>query len=70
VPGLAEALALPRLPGLLGIALSGAGPSIIALVTDNEDEIGARLTNCFRTHRIDSTTRTLEIDNQGCRLLQ
>lgn len=33
VPGLAEALAL-RLPGLLGAALSGAGPSLIAFATD------------------------------------
>src|SRR5262249_50088305 len=69
VPGLAEALALPRMPGLLGIALSGAGPSIIALVTDHEDEIGARMATCFRTHKIDSNAQTLEIDNEGCRLL-
>ena len=67
VPGLAEALALPRLPGLLGIALSGAGPSILALVTDHEDEIGARIASCFHTHKIDSEVRTLEIDNDGCR---
>ncbi|HSD46523.1 MAG TPA: homoserine kinase, partial [Pyrinomonadaceae bacterium] len=32
VPGLSEALSLPRMKGLLGIALSGAGPSIVALV--------------------------------------
>ncbi|HEY2962415.1 MAG TPA: homoserine kinase [Pyrinomonadaceae bacterium] len=70
VPGLAEALALPRMPGLLGIALSGAGPSILALVTDRDDEIGARIVSCFRAHKIDSTVRTLEIDNAGCHLLQ
>lgn len=70
VPGLAEALALPKMPGLLGIALSGAGPSILALATDNTDGISARVTNCFRTHKIDSTVRTLEIDNDGCHLLQ
>lgn len=70
VPGLAEALALPRMAGLLAIALSGAGPSIIALVTDREDEIGARLTSCFHAHKIDSNVRVLEIDNEGSRLLQ
>ena len=69
VPGLAEALALPRMTGLLAIALSGAGPSIIALVTDREDEIGARLANCFHTHKIDSNVRVLEIDNEGARLV-
>ncbi len=33
VPGLKEALAL-EVPGLLGIALSGAGPSLVSFVTD------------------------------------
>lgn len=70
VPGLAEALALPRTAGLLGVALSGAGPSILALVESHDEEIGARIANCFSAHRIDSTVRTLEVDNDGCRLLQ
>jgi homoserine kinase len=65
VPGLAEALALPHMPGLLGIALSGAGPSIVALVDDNEDEIGARLANCFTARNVESTTRVLDVDNEG-----
>ena len=66
VPGLAEALALPRMPGLLGVALSGAGPSIVALVDDNDDEIGARIANCFKARNVESTTRTLAVDNEGC----
>lgn len=69
VPGLAEALALPRMPGLLGIALSGAGPSILALVDDNEEEIGTRISNCFQARNIESTVRTLEVDNEGCRVV-
>lgn len=70
VPGLAEALALPRMPGLLGVALSGAGPSIFALATDHTDEIGVRIASCFSAHKIESTVRTLEVDNDGCRALQ
>lgn len=70
VPGLAEALALPKMDGLLGVALSGAGPSILALVTDHADEIGKRLANCFTTHKIESTTRILDVDNDGVRLLR
>lgn len=69
VPGLAEALALPRMHGLLGVALSGAGPSIIALADDNHEEIGERLASCFRAHKIESTVRTLEVDNEGCRVI-
>jgi homoserine kinase len=68
VPGLAEALALPRMPGLLGIALSGAGPSIVALVNGNEEAIGARLASCFQARRIESTVRILDVDNEGCQV--
>lgn len=66
VPGLAEALALPQMPGLLGIALSGAGPSILALVDDRAEEIGERIASCFRSHQIESTIRILAADNEGC----
>lgn len=65
VPGLAEALALPQMKGLLGIALSGAGPSIVALVDSNEEEIGDRVASCFRAHKIESTVRILDADNDG-----
>lgn len=65
VPGLAKALALPRMPGLLGIALSGAGPSIVALVESNENEIGQRIAKCFKA---ESTVRMLDVDNEGCSL--
>lgn len=65
VPGLGDALALPHMPGLLGIALSGAGPSIVALVESNEEEIGQRIAKCFK---VGSTVRSLEVDNQGCRI--
>lgn len=68
VPGLAEALALPGMPGLLGLALSGAGPSIVALVYSNEEAIGARIANCFQARRIESTVRILDVDNEGCQV--
>jgi homoserine kinase len=66
VTGLAEALALTEIKGLLGLALSGAGPSIIALVTDNDEAIGKKIANCFAGHKIRSTIRVLEVDNEGC----
>jgi len=69
VPGVAEALALPGMNGLLGLALSGAGPSIVALVNDHDDEIGARIASCFQARKIDATVRKLEADNDGCRLI-
>jgi len=65
VPGLAEALATPRRPGLLGLALSGAGPSILALAQDHFDELGMAIAACFHKHGIDSTVRLLNVDESG-----
>jgi len=66
VPGLSEALALPKMTGLLGIALSGAGPSILGLVEDQADEIGKRIQDCFKKHKIRAAVRILEVENNGC----
>jgi homoserine kinase len=67
VPGLAEALALAKTPGLLGLALSGAGPSVVAVANDNFQDIGRAIANCFRRYGIKATVRRLDIDDEGCR---
>ena len=67
VPGLAEALAVPRVPGLLGIALSGSGPSVVALGTENIGEIGDLIAECFHKHKLETTVRLLEVDHLGLR---
>jgi homoserine kinase len=69
VPGIREALAIEKQKGLLGIALSGAGPSIIALVDDNATAIGKQIAACFRKHKIETKVRELEADNEGCRVV-
>ncbi|KAJ1900592.1 Trihydroxynaphthalene reductase [Kickxella alabastrina] len=50
IPGLPEILATfnpDNTPGLLGICLSGAGPTILALAVDNFDEIAAKIRSVF-----------------------
>ena len=65
VPGLAEALATPRQPGLLGIALSGSGPSVIALANDRLSEIGEAIAHNFRRLGMPANIRLLEVDRDG-----
>jgi homoserine kinase len=65
IPGLAEVLALPRMPGLLGIALSGAGPSAVALATGRYDEIGKAIARCFERHELAPAVRHLEAAQEG-----
>jgi homoserine kinase len=67
VPGLADALATKPQPGLLGVALSGSGPSVIALARDRLDEIGETIANSFRSHGMPATVRLLEVDREGCK---
>ena len=65
IPGLADVLALPRMPGLLGVALSGAGPSVVALATERFDEIGKTVARCFERHGPAPTIRNLEAAQEG-----
>ncbi|HAF16583.1 MAG TPA: homoserine kinase [Blastocatellia bacterium] len=65
VPGLAEALATKPQPGLVGVALSGSGPSVIALALDHLPEIGEAIANSFRSRGMPATVRLLEVDREG-----
>ena len=58
VPGLAEALALNH-PALLGVCLSGAGPSVVALVTDDHADVAAALGQVYARMGMPYTIRTL-----------
>lgn len=65
VPGLAEALAIGPIPGLLGTAISGAGSSVIALADDNFKAIGEALRRAFARHNAGCRVFILEPDNRG-----
>jgi homoserine kinase len=63
VPGLPEMLALDT-PSLLGVALSGAGPSVIALVRPGCDA-GERMQAIFAKHGVASRVLDLAISPAG-----
>ncbi len=69
VPGLAEALATERQPGLLGIALSGAGPSVVALANNRFQEIGQTISQSFQKQGVNTQVLQLGIDIEGCEVL-
>ena len=56
------------MPGLLGIALSGAGPSVLAVARSNFNGIGEELVGRFSRHGIRATVRVLEVDDAGRRV--
>jgi homoserine kinase len=67
IPGFEEILHLHEagLPGLLGICLSGAGPSVLVLAEAHLQEIFQRIEAIFHRHQIRSRAFELEVDNEG-----
>jgi len=64
VPGFTEMLALER-PGLLALALSGAGPGVVALVEGDGEATGLALQEAFAREGIDSDVFHLGIATKG-----
>ena len=52
-------------PGLLGVAMSGAGSTMIALATENFSQIAAEMSYRLATAGVRSRTLEVEVDNQG-----
>jgi homoserine kinase len=52
-------------PGLLGVALSGAGSSMIAFATENLTRIGRAMCDRFRACDVQARAIEVEVDNRG-----
>jgi homoserine kinase len=65
IPGMAEAMQAACDAGAAGVALSGAGPSLIAFAADGLDEIGAASASAFKDAGVSSRQWQLTIDNKG-----
>ncbi len=66
IPGLTEVLNL-NLPGMLGVCLSGAGPSILAFARDHAPAIGESIRGVLAEHGITAEARCLCADNKGAK---
>ncbi len=66
VPGLTEVLAFAH-ADLLGICLSGAGPSILAFVRSSAEEIGGEIRQILLAQDVHSEVRVLAADNLGAK---
>lgn len=73
IPGLPDVLAsvTPQShPGLLGICLSGAGPTILALATDSQQEIADEIVQTFKKHGIQKCdAKFLSVTTDGAQVI-
>jgi homoserine kinase len=66
VPGLTEVLST-RHPDVLGICLSGAGPSILAFVRANAATVGELIRQSLAQHGVEAQPYFLAADNRGAK---
>jgi homoserine kinase len=65
IPGFEEILAL-RMPGMFGLALSGAGPTIFALADPAKaDAVGWEITGVFEKYGVKALPHVVNIDTEG-----
>jgi homoserine kinase len=66
VPGLADVLGI-RHPDVLGICLSGAGPSILAFVRAHAATVGELIRQTLARHGVEAQPFVLAADNRGAK---
>lgn len=67
IPGYRKIIEKAYETGATGTALSGAGPTIIALATDGEEKIAREMANVFSLYNINSRYIITSADNKGLR---
>lgn len=70
IPGMYEVFRSAKEAGALGVAMSGAGPCIIAYATEHMDAIGNAMVDAFRRHEVGARFLTLGIDKRGAHIVK
>jgi homoserine kinase len=68
IPGAEEAMAAARAAGASGVALSGAGPSLIAFAPQGHDHIGRAMSKAFSAAGVTSRTWVLPVESVGAQV--
>jgi homoserine kinase len=69
IPGMDEAIAAGYAAKALGVALSGAGPTVMAFTLERADAVATALQNAFVQHGMRCRTRVLHADTTGARVI-
>jgi len=69
IPGMKQVFDAALHAGALGVAMSGAGPCLIAFATQHCDEIGTAMVQTFANKHIKARYVVLEIDTEGAKVI-
>jgi homoserine kinase len=70
IPGGEAAMAAARKAGAAGVALSGAGPAVVAFAPDRHERIARAMARTFKGAGLKVKTFVLKIDRHGSRSIQ
>jgi len=65
IPGLESVFAAARAAGAAGVALSGAGPSVVAFAPDGHEPIGQAMVAAFTAAGLRARALVLDVDRVG-----
>lgn len=66
IPGMEEVFKAGKEAGAKALTISGAGPSLLALATENTEEIAQAMENAFSKHQIKSNVQIMDVCLSGC----
>jgi len=70
IPGMEEVFAASKQAGAKAVTISGAGPSLLALATENTEQIANAMQNAFSQHEIKSRVQVMDVCLRGCQTLK
>lgn len=68
IPGLADVFKAARQAGAAGVALSGAGPSVVAFTPQTHEAIAEAMRRAFASHGLSARTMLLTTTTEGARI--
>lgn len=69
IPGMEEVFAAARAAGAAGVALSGAGPSLIAFAERDHERIGEAMQRAWEAQGVQARALVLEVEHQGAQVV-
>ena len=70
IPGMPEVFAAGLAAGALGVAMSGAGPSLMAYTTERPQAVGEAMVAAFAAKQIVSRYLCLDVDYEGAKVVE
>ena len=70
IPGMPEVFAAGRAAGALGVAISGAGPSLMAYTVERPQAVGEAMVAAFAAKQIVSRYLCLDVDYEGAKVVE